>query len=100
MKKLFFSISLVLFSAVMVFAQETVKETAVIEQGNDVQDEKVEIKTDELPEAVRTTLSTEEYKDWTIEKAYHIKTHNHYEVKLKKGSESKSIKFDKDGNVV
>ena len=100
MKKLFFSISLVLFSAVMVFAQETVKETAVIEQGNDVQDEKVEIMTDELPEAVRTTLSTEEYKDWTIEKAYHIKTNNHYEVKLKKGSESKSIKFDKDGNVV
>jgi hypothetical protein len=100
MKKLFFSISLVLFSAVMVFAQETVKETAVIEQGNDVQDEKVEIKADELPEAVRTTLSTEEYKDWTIEKAYHIKTNNHYEVKLKKGSESKSIKFDKDGNVV
>ncbi|MBX2969870.1 MAG: hypothetical protein KF803_10910 [Cyclobacteriaceae bacterium] len=106
MKKLFFSmLGLLLLSAVTVFAQATVKQEAkeelvAIEQSKSMQDEKVEIKADELPQPVRSVLSSEAYKDWSIEKAYHHKTNNHYEVKLKKGTESKSVKFDKDGNVV
>lgn len=106
MKKLFFSmIGLLLLTVVTVFAQETVRqevkeEPAAIEQSKPMQDEKVEIKSDELPQPVRSVLASEAYKDWTIDKAYHLKTSNHYEVKLKKGTESKSVKFDKDGNVV
>ncbi|MBX2967239.1 MAG: hypothetical protein KF845_13925 [Cyclobacteriaceae bacterium] len=106
MKKVFFSmIAILMLSTTVLMAQEPVKNEAkegqaAIEQQVPVQDEKVEIKAEELPQAVRTTLATEEYKDWTIEKAYHLKTLDYYEVKLKNGAESKSVKFDKDGNVV
>jgi hypothetical protein len=65
-----------------------------------VQEEKVKIKTAELPETIKATLSGEDYKGWTADTAYQFKTSGQYEVTLKKGTETKTIKFDKDGNKI
>jgi hypothetical protein len=63
-------------------------------------DEKVKIKKDELPEAVKTTLAGDEYKGWEITNAYLYKETTTYEVEVKKGTETKTFKFDKDGKLV
>ncbi len=65
-----------------------------------VQDEKEKINADQLPETVKTTLSGEEYKDWTVSAAYHLKSSDQYEVELSKDGETKTVKLDKDGKVI
>ena len=62
--------------------------------------EKVKIKPEQLPEAVKTTLKGDDYKGWTAYTAYHDTVKNMYEVELRKGSETKSVKFDADGKKV
>ena len=66
----------------------------------EVQDEKMKIKSEELPEAVKKTLEAQEYRGWLIDAAYHIKSTDSYEVELKNGAEAKTVKFDKDGKKV
>lgn len=92
------------FSA-MAQSPAAVTETEVI--AIDAQDSRVEITADQLPEAVRKTLKTDAYKDWTISKAYHVKgagekdmQKEHYEVLLKSNDRETTMKFDKDGNVI
>jgi hypothetical protein len=63
-------------------------------------DEKVKVKLEELPEAVKTTLATEPYNVWKAETAYLNKTKDHYEIEVKKGTEKKTLKFSKDGKAV
>jgi hypothetical protein len=64
------------------------------------QEEKVKIKSDELPESVKTSLNGDQYKGWQIDAAYQYKTSGNFEVMLKNGTESKTVKFDKDGNKI
>jgi hypothetical protein len=64
------------------------------------QDEKVMIKSEELPEAVKTTLEGDEYKGWLINSAYHDAKKETYEVELKNGAETQVVKFNKDGEKI
>jgi uncharacterized membrane protein YkoI len=63
-------------------------------------DEKVKIKKEELPEAVRTSLAGQDYKGWEISECYMYKEAGTYEVELKNGGEKKTVKLDKDGKVI
>ena len=63
------------------------------------QDDKTKIKSEELPEAVKKTLEAQEYRGWLIDAAYHVKSTDSYEVQLKNGAETKTVKFSKDGKV-
>jgi hypothetical protein len=63
-------------------------------------DEKVKMKMEDLPEAVKTTLATEPYSGWKAETAYLNKTKDHYEIEVKKGIEKRTLKFLKDGKAV
>lgn len=63
-------------------------------------DEKVKIKKEELPDAVRTALAGNDYKGWEISEAYMWKEAGTYEVELKNGDQKKTVKLDKDGKVV
>jgi len=65
-----------------------------------VQDELAKITTDDLPDAVKQTLASVDYQHWAVEEAYHNKTKDHYELKLKKEAETKTLKFSKDGKVI
>ncbi len=65
--------------------------------------EKVEIKPEELPDAVKTTLGNETYQSWQVQKAFIVPTNNGdqiYEIALAKGEETQTVKLDKDGKVV
>ena len=63
------------------------------------QDDKTKIKSEELPESVKKSLEAQEYRGWLIDAAYHVKSTDSYEVELKNGAETKTVKFDKDGKV-
>jgi len=63
-------------------------------------DEKVKIKKEELPDAVKTALAGNDYKGWQIAEAYQWKEAGTYEIELKNGDQKKTVKLDKDGKVV
>jgi hypothetical protein len=69
-------------------------------ESTQMQDEKVKIKAEELPQTIKKQLEGEDYRGWLINAAYHDKTKNTYEVELKNGAETKTVKFDKDGKKV
>lgn len=98
MKKLFLSfiaMSLIALGAVNASAVSSTYAPATV-----AQDDKVKLKNEELPETVKTTLKGDAYKDWTISAAYHVKSSNQFEIELKKDNETKTIKLDKDGNLI
>ena len=64
------------------------------------QDDREKIKAEDLPETIKTTLNGDEYTGWLIQSAYKIKSKDQYEVQLKKGAETKTVKLDKDGKIV
>jgi hypothetical protein len=62
-----------------------------------------EISVSELPEAVTASLESQDYSGWTVGTAYKKTDASKdnmevYVVELKRGTETKKVKFDKDGN--
>ena len=64
------------------------------------QEEKVKIKPEELPEAVKKALEMQDYRGWLVDAAYKDTAKETYEVHLKNGAETKIVKFNKDGKKV
>lgn len=96
MKKVILSLLVLFFAAGAFVNAATISATVTSVQ----QDDKVKIKNEDLPEAVKTALQSNDYKGWTISAAYHLKSADQYEVELKKDAETKTVKLDKDGKVV
>jgi hypothetical protein len=69
-------------------------------ESTQLQDEKTKIKAEELPQTVKKSLEGEDYRGWLINAAYHNKTKGTYEVELKNGAETKTVKFDKEGKKI
>ncbi|MEO6670619.1 MAG: hypothetical protein ABIN36_14135 [Ferruginibacter sp.] len=63
------------------------------------QQTKTPIKPEELPEAVRTTATGGDFKDWAISSAFLVKTSNseYYELVFIKEKETRTVNFDKSG---
>ena len=64
---------------------------------------KTDVKVEELPEAVKKTLTGTNLKEWTPTEAYLIKEVNgkeYYAINVKKNEETGSIKLDKEGKPV
>jgi hypothetical protein len=100
MKKLVFAMLAFGASVVAVQAQDSPAPTPEATPSTSAvatQDDKVKIKAEELPEAVKKSLEAQEYKGWLINAAYHVKSTDSYEVELKNGAETKTFKFDKEG---
>jgi hypothetical protein len=95
MKKLFFISAAALLSASAIAAPVYSINSSRME----VVQEKKEIKAADLPQAVKDTIESD-YKEWTISKAYVFETTSEYEVEFTKEGQTKTIKFDKDGNVL
>lgn len=99
MKKVFFAALAVTAGVAFANAKEITSNNKVA-QPVSLQEERVKIKTTELPEAITTALQGTDYTGWTADTAYQLKTSGQYEVTLKKGTETKTVKFDKDGNKI
>ena len=63
------------------------------------QEDRTKVKSEELPEGVKKALEAQEYRGWLIDAAYHVKSSDSYEVELKNGAETKTVKFSADGSV-
>jgi len=64
---------------------------------------KTDVKVEELPEAIKKTLSSTNLKDWTPTEAYLIKEADgkeYYAINLKKETETGSVKLNKEGKPV
>jgi beta-mannanase len=76
------------------------KNSALVKSTLSQADEKVKVKLEELPEAVKNALATEPFSAWSAESAMLNKTKDHYEIEVKKGAEKRVLKFSKDGKAV
>jgi ribosomal protein L21E len=98
MKKVIFAIVAGVMSFGAVNAVSAQRLDAPVAQ--DQADEKVKIKVEELPDAIKTALASDSYKGWSADAAFYNKTKDSYEVQVKKGTETKTLKFSKDGNII
>lgn len=102
MKKLFLSAAvLALASFTTVKAYTPYHNIAISYQVND--DTKTPVKLEELPDAVKKVLASDAFKEWTPTEAFLVKTDKgveYYEILVKKGEQTGSLKMDKDGNAV
>jgi hypothetical protein len=68
-----------------------------------VTQEKVAVKPEDLPEAIKTTLSGDTYAGWQITTAFLVTKEDNsqfYEISLKKAEETSTVNLDKDGRKV
>lgn len=65
-------------------------------------DQKTDVKLEALPEAVKTTLTADIFKEWVPSSATLVTSEGkqHYAIEVKKGEETRSIKIGEDGKVV
>ena len=100
MKKLLLAVCLMFGGATLVSAQETDPAAQTPTQTQD-QDQGQQIAISELPEAVTAKLESQDFAGWTVGNAYKKTDENNmeiYVVEMKQGTETKKVKFDKDGN--
>jgi len=95
-----FAFVAMLGSVAFVNAQDESNNAKAPETTVQQQDEKVKIKSEELPEAVKKALETQDYRGWLIDAAFKYTATETYEVSLKNGAETKVVKFSKDGKKV
>jgi hypothetical protein len=98
MKKLMFALVALLGS--VAFVSANVITYGINQTPAGQQDEKVKIKPEELPEAVKKALEMQDYRGWLVDAAYKDSKTENYEVHLKNGAETKIVKFNKDGKKV
>ena len=97
MKKLIVAVCLMFGGATLVSAQQQDQTQTQAEQDQDRQ----QISVSELPDAVTAKLESSDYSGWTIGNAYKKTDESNmevYVVELRQGTETKKVKFDRDGN--
>ena len=104
MKKVILSaFGLFVFATVSANAQ-TAQTAAAAQTTTAAQDNKTPVKVEELPEAVKTVLSSDaSLKEWTPTTAFLVKEgegKEYYAIEMQKGQEKGAIKLDKEGNQV
>lgn len=104
MKKLLLAVCLMVGGATLVSAQNDPAATPTPSQTQTQdQDDKQQISVSELPDAVTAKLEGQDFTGWTVGTAYKKMDDANQEiyiVELKQGTETKKVKFDKDGNEV
>lgn len=109
MKKLMVSLCLLFAGVVFVNAQDSTQTQSPTQPAMEQSPDRQLIQTSELPEAVQTSLQSQDFSGWTVSQAYrstHIDANDEtksmevYVVELRNGAETKSVKFDKDGNAL
>lgn len=102
MKKIILSAAFLAFAGLTTVKASEVKSAVVTIQQDSTT--KTPVKVDELPDAVKTTLKSDKYKDWTANTAYLVTTSDKkewYQVDVSnKEGQAASLKIGKDGVVV
>ena len=95
------AVCLMFGGATLVTAQE---QPATQSETQTTQDQdRQQISISELPEGVTAKLESQDYSGWTVGNAYKKTDDSQneiYIVEMKQGTETKKVKFDKDGNLM
>lgn len=102
MKNLILSAAILAFAGISTVKANDIKTpvTIVVQQDSTT---KTPVKIEALPDAVKATLASDKYKDWAPVTAFLIvdaKKAEYYQVDVKKGEETTSLKIGKDGVVI
>ncbi|MDQ2656945.1 MAG: hypothetical protein M3Y60_05950 [Bacteroidota bacterium] len=102
MKKVLLAVCLMFGGATLVSAQTDPSSSPSQTQTSQDQDQdRQQISVSELPDAVTSKLEGQDYSGWTVGNAYKKMDESNQEmyiVELRQGTETKKVKFDKDGN--
>ncbi|PYF70131.1 hypothetical protein [Pedobacter nutrimenti] len=102
MKKFILSAAFLAFAAVATVNANDIKAPLAITAPQD-STTKTPVKPEELPDAVKATLQSDKYKEWVPQAAFLVTAANKtewYQVDVKKGEETASLKIGKDGSVI
>lgn len=83
--------------------QAAQKEVTTQKSAKADKEEKVAVKTEDLPEGIKKTIKSDEFSGWTVKKAYLVTEPDkpqYYELQVANGSQSARVKLDKDGKNV
>jgi hypothetical protein len=101
MKKMILSAAFLAFAGLTTVKASEVKSPVIAIQQDSTT--KVPVKLEELPDAVKTTLQSDKYKEFTPSAAYLVTAANKsewYLLELAKEGQTASLKIGKDGVVV
>ncbi len=67
-----------------------------------VQDQKKEIKYEDLPEAVKTSFEDSQFSTWEVSKVNEVSGAGDttYEITISDGTQEGTIRYDKEGNMI
>jgi hypothetical protein len=100
MKKLIMSaiaLTLISFASVQASPGAETNNAVIITQ------DKVPVKPEDLPAAIKATISSEAFAGWKVTTAYLVTNDDksqYYDLSVKKGSENARVKLDKNGKNV
>jgi hypothetical protein len=106
MKKLMLAMFLMFGGIAVVNAQDSTSTQTPTQTPTTQDQDRTQIQVTELPEAIQTSLQSQDYSGWTVATAYRstqkdssdeTKSMEVYVVDLKNGAETKTVRFDKDG---
>ena len=102
MKKIILSAAILAVAGLSTVRAQSVTKPAAAVVAQQDSTQKTAVKLDELPEAVKTTLKTDAFKEWVPSGAFLVKTANaqYYEVSVTKGADSKIVKIGADGKII
>lgn len=99
-------------AAPLFFAPSAVAQTTPTQQqpqqSQSQQQDRQKVAVDELPEPVQKALEGNAFSGWTVSSAYEVPakgsataatSDKEYEIELKKGTEMKTVRLDKEGKV-
>jgi phosphate-selective porin len=100
MKKLLFA--LIMCAATVVALAQDPASTATPQPAQTPSTEMQPIAASDLPAAVTASLQGQDYSGWTVSNAFKKEKDGKtiYKVELKNGAETKTVKFDADGNML
>lgn len=94
MKKVMFAfLALMLSGSVVSFAGDNLATKVSVM----LVDERVKINAEDLPDAVKSALKSDDYSGWQISAAYKYNDKDQFDVELKQGEEVVTLKFNKNG---
>ncbi|SOD20370.1 hypothetical protein [Pedobacter xixiisoli] len=100
MKKLFVAAIVAFAGFTATQAQASVNKIEIVSVQDSVVKTPIEVSA--LPDAIKTVLATDPYKDWTPTAAFSVKDGDkaYFQVDVKKAEETASLKFDAEGKPV
>ncbi len=102
MKKIILSAAFLAFAGIATVQANEVTSPVAITVAQD-STTKTPVKLEELPDAVKATLQSDNYKEWVPTTAFLVTAADkseHYLIDVKKGEETGSLKIGKDGAII